>query len=195
MPVTQAEVVESINPADTLGANVVISPASAMGKEMAKYEQFPQPWAPRPGNPYAYREYPMMVYRAQRHPRTGQVTCLIGEPMIHNYREKGEYDQAVREAQFFNRSATLIVRDEVEFSRAMEGGWRTSPDEAVEFAMSRERQAGDAAAERNWRDRNMSDAAKAEVAVVETAAGARHLPEIPEAPKRRGRPPKVEPQG
>ena len=43
---------------------VIITSSSDYGKELAKWEMFPQPWAPSPGRPFMQREFPLMVYRA-----------------------------------------------------------------------------------------------------------------------------------
>ena len=187
MPQFEAEVVESISPAERFGRNVQISPDSAYGRELAKHEQFPVPWAPRPGNPYKFREYPRMVYRATEHPRSGQRVVLMPIPQRHEFATDDQYRLGLFEAETINRKVTKIVNDDTEFQKAMEAGWRPSPVDALEFAKARHDSQGEAAAERNWQDRNMGEKAKAEAATAEAAAPLVHLAEIPRTPvKPRG---------
>jgi hypothetical protein len=83
---------------------------------------------------------------------------------------------------------TKIVSNANELQAALEGGWRERPDEAIELVKAKLRRQSDAAAHRAYEDRNMSDAAKAEIAAAE-AATPEQLAEVP-VKKRRGRPPK-----
>lgn len=181
----EAEIVESISAAETFGRNVQISPASAYGKELAKHEQYPTPWAPKPGNPYVYRQFPMMLYRAQKHPRTGKLTVLEPHPLRHQFHDQGDFDRAVMEADYVNRNATKKVNDAAEYQKAMEAGWRDDPPAALEFAEKRHEAKSEGAAIRNWEDRNMSPEAKAEAAKAEEAASGTHLEEIPAQPIKR----------
>jgi len=43
---------------------IVVVPGSNYAREMAKWEQFPSKYG-QPGNPYVYRPFPKMVYRAE----------------------------------------------------------------------------------------------------------------------------------
>lgn len=76
-----------------------------------------------------------------------------------------------------------IVGSEGEQLLAVGQGWMTDPEEATQAEVRRQEDRGTAAAERAWTDRRMSASAQAEAAAVD-AATAKHLPEIPEAPKR-----------
>jgi hypothetical protein len=123
--------------------------------------------------PYVYRPYPTMLYRAKK---DGQRVTLAGG------------------GQDIDPRCMLVVHSEEEEAKAKREGWRNSPQEALDFQVGLDRDVAQAAAERNWDDRNMSEAAKAESAEAEAAAVG-HLGEIPEKPRRRGRQRKVKVDG
>lgn len=170
---------------------IAVVPGSAAQKEYAKFEQFPHSkWAfGNPGNPYVKREFPKMVYRAER--RNGKIMCMETEPDVYEYKDDRAYRFARESAERFTRECQRIVNDEVELSHAFEDGFRLSPKEAIEHAHKREDQYSQEIAHRNHDDRNLSEKAKAEIKEV-TALVGEPVPEVPEKPKaRRGRPPKV----
>ncbi len=150
------------------------------GMELLKWEQFPSPMTyamgnKPPGNPYVYREFPKLLYKAHR--VAGVIKCM---------------DPAnTPEAESFSRSCTMKVNDEREQSRALESGWRPSIESAIEFLKAKEEAVSTAAAERAYRDSKMSEKAQKEAAEAD-AATEHHLAEIPEK-KKRGRPRKVQP--
>ena len=153
---------------------ITIVPGSNYAREMEKFEQFPSKYGQSPGNPYKYRPYPKMLYRAQ---------------VVGRVRERERADEQARR---FTEECQRVVKDEREYQAALENGYRETPAEAVEYLEARQRAQGQAAAERNYADRNMSEAAKAEAAeAVQEAFSERgeHLAAVPEK-KRRGRPPK-----
>lgn len=114
--------------------------------------------------PYVYERYPAMLYKAIRMDDDGQIV--------------------VRGTEKINRQCQLVVHNEAEQSKAMEAGWRTNPVEAVEYLKSRDKQISTAAAHRNYEDRNMSEAARAEAEAYE-GDSPEHVAEIPEKPKKR----------
>lgn len=114
--------------------------------------------------PYQYQRYPAMLYKAIRTNDSGEIV--------------------VRGTEQINRRCQLIVNNEVEQQKAMESGWRTNPAEAVEFLKFQEKRASTEAAHRNWDDRNMSEASKAEAAAYE-GESLEHVPEIPSKPVKR----------
>ncbi len=142
-----------------------VSTESGMGKELAKWNK-----------PYEFKQFPLMLYRAQRLPGSGK--WVTSDP--------------TNEA--FTLSCQRVVRSEAELEAAKrEGvGWSDSPQSAIEWALGLEKEISNAAAERAYQDRNMSEKAKAESASAE-GENFGHLPEIPEKPvARRGRPPKTQ---
>lgn len=167
---------------------VVIVPGSNYAKEMEKYEQFPGKYGLNPGNPYTYRPFPKMLYRAETY--KGVAACMAAPPSADEYRNPGEYQQADESARRFTDRCQRIVQDESEESRAKEDGWRNDPKEAIEYLEARTREVSRAAAERNYADRNMGELAKREVEAVMTESGGEHLPVMPEK-RRRGRPRKI----
>lgn len=165
---------------------IVLTPGSEYQKILLKFEQFP--WTRiaqgmQPGNPYVKREFPKMLYKA--HHYQGQVRCMAAPPNVGLFLSQTELLRAEEEARRFTESCQRIVQDEREFTRAMEEGWRESPQEAVEFVQARDRAISDAAAHRAYEDRNMSEAAQREIAEAEATIDG-HVAEVPV--KRRGRP-------
>lgn len=158
---------------------IVIVEGSPYAREMEKFEQFPSKYGQNPGNPYVYRPFPKMLYRAARY--EGNVVCMAAPPDPAFFKDGRDYERAEAAARKFTESCQRIVNDEVEYSRAREMGWCDSPSEAVEFVHGRDRADSTAQAERNYQDRNMSDAAKAEARAALERNDGRHLPSVPEA--------------
>jgi hypothetical protein len=161
---------------------VVIIPGSNYQRELGRFEQFPSKYTgdEGPGNPYRYRPFPKMVYIAKKY--KGKLVCMAAPPHPLEFVNPKEYERVEEQAAQFTKECQRVVNDESEYQKAMEAGYRESPVEAVEHAEKREEKKADAAAERNWDDRNMSDKAKAETRKAEEAAGAEHLGEIPRTP-------------
>lgn len=168
---------------------IAIVPGSNLQKEYAKFEQFPyDQWAfGRPGNPYTYRPFPKMLFRAEL--VNGKALCMMPAADPYGTADPRAYERAEEHARRFTERCQRIVKDEQEMSRAAEDGWRESPQEAVEYLERRETARADAAAERAYADRNMSEPAKREILAEQNATGGEHIPAMPE--KRRGRPKKA----
>lgn len=164
---------------------IVVIPGSNYANEMQKFEQFPSKYGGSPGNPYVKREFPKMLYRAEEY--KGKVCCMAAPPDSHDFGDPREYERADEGARRFTEKCQKIVGNETEMSRAKEDGWREGPEEAVSYLLSRQREQGTQAAHRNHDDRNMSAPAKREAKKIAEEIGD-HVPEIPEQPKRRGRP-------
>lgn len=105
-----------------------------------------------------YQEFPKMLFRAE---------SADGGPRI---------------------TGELIVHSAQEEANAKSRGWCEGQQAAIDAIFAQQREFATLAANRNYNDRLMSEAAKAESqAFEETASG--HVPVIPEAPiKKRGRP-------
>src|SRR6185437_10122022 len=101
------------------------------GKELRKWEQHPGPYGRTPGNPYVYRPYPKMLYKAQPQVN-GQVACLLPAPHPYGFEKPEQYNQAMLAVESFNRSCTRIVRDESEEAIAKGQGWANDPRAALE---------------------------------------------------------------
>ena len=164
---------------------IIKTPGSKLALEMEKFEQFPSAWGTNPGNPYRYREFPKMVFKAQK--INGKPFVMMPDPQRFDYRSRDEFKAAHEQKQRFDSECQRIVKDEREHSRALEDGWRDSPDDAIAFVNDRDDQISRATAEREYADRNVSEAAAAEIKAAKDAVGNEHLPEIPEQPtvKRR----------
>ena len=164
---------------------IVVVPGSTYAKEMAKHEQFPSKYGSTPGNPYTYRPFPKMVYQAQVW--QGKVVCMATvEP--NAYVNPAEQLRAEEAARAYTERCQRTVNDQMEYQRALESGFRESPVEAVEYLEAKQRSIADAAAERNYADRNMGEKAKAEAAAEVKRAfneEGSHLPAVPEKPIKR----------
>ena len=163
---------------------IAIIQGSAHQREMAKFEQFPHSkWAfGNPGNPYTYRPFPKMLYKAERW--NGKLACQEAPPQRYEFKDDKSFILAEEATLRWNANHQLTVKDEVEMSRAMESGWRETPQDALDFAHARDEAHATAIAHTNYEDRHLSDAAKAEKLAAENEAG-EPLPEI--AAKPRGR--------
>lgn len=175
---------QDTDPAYNREPGIIVAPGSPLQTEMAKFEQFPHSqWAfGQPGNPYKYRPFPKMVYRAAL--LSGKVMCQVPPPDRYEYRDDRAFLMAEESARRFSEKNTQIVRDEAEYSRAMESGWRETPQEAIAFVEHRENQRSQAIAELNYEDRNLSPAAKAEKAAHVAEVG-EPVPEVPESRRAR----------
>lgn len=149
---------------ETAEGGIVWNPASAYVKEMRKWEQFPSEWTIRsqPGNPYVYREYPKMLYRAQQDHKTQRYVCLLPPPDPYLFERPDQLDREQLRIETFNRSCTRIVRDESEERIALGQGWAKDPKAAMEQREAEERAIGNAAAEAAFQAARMSEKARAE---------------------------------
>jgi hypothetical protein len=105
--------------------------------------------------PYEYREFPKMLFRG--------ATTTAGRVAVEQ----------------------RIVTTVTEEHDALVAGWCVHPARAAEAETRRQEAIGTAAAERAYTDRQLSAAAQAEAAAADQAAGAKHLGEIAEQPRRR----------
>lgn len=159
-------------------AGIAVIEGSNAQREMAKWEQFRSRWtgSGEPGNPYVYRPFPKMLYQAHRH--KGALAVMAAPPDPSWFKDPQEYARAEAEGEAFNRKCQMTVNDENQYQRAMESGWRETPQEAMDFVKARESRIGDETAERLYRDRNMGEAARAEAQLVTDEAGGEHQPVI-----------------
>jgi len=170
---------------DNREPGVVIIPGSNYAKEMAKFEQFPSKYSENPGNPYVYRPFPKMVYKAELY--QGMIRCMAAVSP-NEYVDVNQQMRAEEAARQFTEKCQRTVKDDRELQVAMEMGYRETPTEAVAWLEAKQRSIADAAAERNYADRNMSEKAKveakAEVARAFNEEGS-HAAEVPEKPIKR----------
>ncbi len=148
---------------------VVITPESELGKEMAKWN------VRRP-----FSAFPQMLYMAQKRP---DGVMSIGET------SDAIFGGQPGAAEAFTNRCQCVVESEQEMNLRLEQGWRKTPQEAYARMQAKDDARSTAAAHRAYEDRNMSDAAKAEVAQAE-AESEEQLAEVPEK-RRPGRPRKI----
>lgn len=181
---------------------VVINPASEIGKELRKWEQhhtahsIDENYESRPGNPYVFREYPKMLYKAMKR-SSGQVACQLPPPPLHLFSGPNATDEWQREmvaVETFNNACRKVVQDEAQERLASGQGWSTSQQGAIDRFEQDERAIGNAAAEAAHAVRRMSASAQAEYADAERQT-IEHVTDVKPAKrrghKRRGRPRKA----
>lgn len=169
---------------------VVINPHSAYGKELRKWEQhrtYLVPPGTNPGNPYVFRPYPKMLYRAQRK-LNGQWRCMEPTPHPYEYPTVDEYQRAVLANESFNRSCYRLVQDESEERLAKGQGWSESPTDAMDLCQKEQDAVGTAAAEAAYAAAHMSEKAQREYDDASRQTSA-HVTDVKGS--KRGRKPKI----
>jgi len=164
--------------------------ATAIELELAKWEQHDTRYVARdkglaPGNPYAFRPYPKMLYKAHRL-SNGKWSTTMPVPASYEFQRDQDWDRACQSAEAFGRQCQTIVNSEDEHRKLEAEGWRETQHGALEFQESLQKAVSDAAAEANYRDRNMSEKALAEKAEFE-ADNFGHQPVVPEASERKAK--------
>lgn len=140
---------------------VVHGSDSAYAKERRKWEAHHTEFGP-PGRPYTFTDYPTRMYR---------VTRKADGTRTHEGQDaRDENDRARWESRGFVHGGLQAAYDAAD--RAETELAKLAAERAYEVSSGK-----------------LSEKAAAEVQAHEAAAGARHLPTIPEAPKRRTRGP------
>src|SRR5689334_155980 len=115
---------------------IVFNPSTKYAEELRKWEQHHTRYSvtpegtSEPGNPYVYREYPKMLYRAQV--RNGRGMCLEPPPSPYDFDRPDAYERACLAHEAFNRSCYRIVKDESDELVAKGQGWCETAKEAME---------------------------------------------------------------
>ena len=165
-----------------------ISTESELGKKLLEWER-------KPGYDPAKNPFPKMLYRA-RHRPDGRRS--VGEVLDSLFPVQGAAGPMVvaGAAEQWTRGCQLTVNDEQEMQRAMENGWRKTPQEALDYLEASDNRVTVATAERHYSDSRMGERAQAEAAEVDQST-LRQVPEItPEVreqavARKRGRPRKA----
>lgn len=178
--------------------SVQINPHSELGKELRKWEQHHSELTPRgthPGNPYVYREYPKMLYKAERHPETGQPTCQAARPnpwaFVHIPDREARaqfYDEACQQAERWSKEHQKIVHDEAGERLAKGQGWAKTPAAALEQFEQEQQAIAEAAANTAYLAQRMSEQARAELKAADAETD-QHVVDV--QPTKRGRTPKA----
>jgi len=148
--------------------SVVINPASALGKELLKWEQHPGPLGRNPGNPYTYRPYPRMLYKAQTMPN-GQVRCLMPTPHPLDYVTPEAWNFAVQQKEHFDQRCCKVVHSESDERIARGQGWCDDPVKAMAQHEAEQTEIFTASAEMAYSAARMSEPAQREVTEAENA--------------------------
>lgn len=152
---------------------VVFNPAGEYAKEVRKWEQSHTQYSmttegnSEPGNPYVFRPYPRMVYKAFT--KAGKHVCMEPAPHPYAYRSPGEFEMAILQNDSFNRSCQLIVGNDDEYDKAQGQGWRDDPLKAVAHLEALDQDMGNAAAEAAAAARGMTATAQREHADAEAS--------------------------
>lgn len=149
----------------------VISPTSEEGKELQKWEQFNSHWNGEvipAGNPYVFRPYPAMLYRAIKKDN-GKVVCMEPAPNPYHYTNINDFQRAELMAEAFTKSCQKIVHSESDEALARGQGWCKTPQAALDAFETAEQAIGTAAAEANAAVLRMTERAKAEHEAAENS--------------------------
>lgn len=145
---------------------------TSYGKELAKWEQhrtrFTDDDNP-PGNPYVFRMYPRMMFRAVKHPKTGQMVCMAVPPNPMLFTTPHEYDRACLDIERMNRECSRTVNSDEEFRIAKNDGWRESPALALETHEQQMCAVAEETARRHFSDQRLSPEAQAEAARIDAS--------------------------
>lgn len=152
---------------------IVRTGESTYDKEMAKWDT---PRSLGGMRPDGYEPFPKIVYKAHQ-ADNGKWVCSLSV--------WSDEDRAAAEA--WQRRCQRLVQSEGDYRAALNDGWRDTPVDAEAYAQKIQTEIADAAAERHYRDARMSEKAQREAAAADAASDA-HVPDIPAAKKRGGRP-------
>ena len=170
--------------------SVQINPHSELGKELRKWEQhmtWLTPAGTRPGNPYVYRPFPKMLYRAER-ASNGQTTCVLPSPSPWDYPNPEELARQQLHQEGWNKQHQRIVNSESEMLIAKGQGWAESPSDALELYEQRQIAISDEAGRVAYQAKRMSDKAQRELKQADESTDAHVLDVKPV--RKRGRPAK-----
>jgi hypothetical protein len=143
---------------------IVISPESELGKELAKWEQHQTHYVgfgQSPGNPYVFRPYPRMVYKASLDPN-GKALVLAPEPVRQRYLTDEAYFQAVAASDALTQANQRTVHSETEYEQARREGWREDPKAALAHYEQLQQEIATAAAEAAHAAQRMTSKAQEE---------------------------------
>jgi len=147
------------------------SPNTEYGKELAKWEmrqsRFTNDDVPPGRANVPFQEYPKMLFRAVKHPKTGQTVCIETPPNPMLYDNPQAYERACAATEQLNRDCCKTVLDDVAERNAKNEGWRNSPAEALIAHEERMCAIAEETARRHYSDRSMSPEAQAEAARVD----------------------------
>lgn len=175
---------------------VVINPESDLGHELAKWEQHHTRLVgdgQNPGNPYVYRPYPKMLYRAQRLPN-GQIRCVAAPPNPLHFNDPKDYEREFERTEAFNKACQRIVGDESEHLIAQGQGWCEDIPAAMAQAEREAAAISTAAAEAAYQAARMSERALAEFAAAD-AASEHHVVDVVGAKRGKSKAVSVRPDG
>lgn len=180
---------------------MVITPDSALGRELWKWDHTTREIHPsdedkpsheqlRGMRPTEWQEFPQMLYIARQHPITKQMRCMDIEPNTIDFSDVTAYQRAINQINIFNQQCSKIVHNDEQRRKAMNDGWTASPLTAMAAIEKRDIAIADAAAERHFSDRKMSEKAQTEAAEADRSTAAHVLDVVGASKKTRGRPAK-----
>lgn len=172
---------------------IIRTGAGAYEHELAKWEQFPHDVIAtdpnsgdrvRPGNPYTFRPYPKMLYKAHPSPiSNGKTLCMESMPNPMLFADEKAYSRATLAVEAFNKSCTFTVKSEDEERQAKNNGWRETAKDAMAFCAERDAAFATAAAEVAYAAQGMTEKARRELADAD-ASTHEHVVDVPATRKR-----------
>lgn len=155
---------------------VKIEPGTDLARQLAKFEQFPTAYTTDedpPGNPYVFRPYPKLLYKAITR-SDGRAVCMEPQPV-----PRGGGDQAEAQFQYelllwerHTQACCKRVQSADEERQAQGDGWRATPKEALDHHEALQQDIAKAAAESAYAAQRMTSKAQAERTKLEqTSSG------------------------
>jgi hypothetical protein len=174
-------------------------PGSPLAEELRKWEQHHTPYAidgegnSRPGNPYVYRDYPHMLYKAQVWHRSGKAVVAAPPPSYYDFIGVPDmamaYQMAMEEAEVFTARCQRTVQNEEEERIAVGQGWVRGQQNAVDRYEAEQWELSKLAANAAYHASHMSEGAQAEFEAAQDATS-HQVADVPAPKKRPGRPKK-----
>lgn len=157
---------------EAIPPSIVINPHSELGKELRKWEQFHThlvPQGTQPGNPYVFRQYPRMLYKAQVFPLTNQPSVGEPAPNMAWCKDAVDYERRCLLVDQFNNSCHKIVPSEGDELIAKGQGWCETQEEALKHHETLQCEIGELAARAAFAVQSMSEKAQAELSAADAS--------------------------
>jgi hypothetical protein len=173
---------------------IIHNPSGATSDELRKWEQHNTIYAMtpdgdfKPGNPYVFRPYPKMLFKATKNPKTNKMSVGEVQPAPWLYTNMQDLERDTNFVEGFNRQCQKIVQNEDEHLKAKGQGWCDLQEDALAQAEREYEAMAEEAARVHYQVARMGELAKREFNEADRATS-KHILDV--KPKRkRGRPAK-----
>jgi len=173
---------------------IIHNPSGASADELRKWEQHNTMYAMtpdgdfKPGNPYKFRPYPKMLFKAMTNPKTGKMSVGEVQPAPWLYTSMQDLERDTNYVESFNRQCQKIVQNEDEHLKAKGQGWCDLQTEALERAEQQYAAMAEEAARVHYQVAKMGEKAREEFKQSDQSTSAHILDVKPK--RKRGRPAK-----